>query len=52
MLWHVDPQHRDALLSHAHYNGREGELVEIPSCVGKEMSKHQKKKKGHFSGGK
>lgn len=52
MLWHVDPQHRDALLSHAHYNGREGELVEIHNCVGKEMSKHQKKKKGRFSGGK
>lgn len=52
MLWHVDPQDRDALLSHAHFNGREGELVEIRGCVGKEMSKHQKKKRNQFSGGK
>lgn len=52
MLWHVDPQDRDALLSHAHFNGREGELVEIRGCVGKEMSKHQKKKRKQFSGGK
>lgn len=52
MLWHVDPQDRDALLSHAHFNGRESELVEIRGCVGKEMSKHQKKKRSQFSGGK
>lgn len=52
MLWHVDPQHRDAMLSHAHFHGRENELVEIRGCVGKEMSKHQKKKRSQFSGGK
>lgn len=51
MLWHVDPLDRDSLLSHAHFNGREGELVEIRGCVGKEMSKHQKKK-SRFSGGR
>lgn len=52
MLWHVDPQDRDSLLSHAHFNGREDELVEIRGCVGKEMSKHQRKKRSQFSGGK
>lgn len=52
MLWHIDPQDRDALLSHAHFNGREGELVEIRGCVGKEISKHQKKKRTKFSGGR
>jgi hypothetical protein len=52
MLWHVDPQHRDAMLSHAHFHGRENELVEIRGCVGKEIKKHQKKKRSQFSGGK
>ncbi|KAF7539256.1 hypothetical protein G7Z17_g12455 [Cylindrodendrum hubeiense] len=48
MLWHVDPQDRDALLSHAYSNEREDELVEIRNCVGKELSKHAKKKSvGH-----
>ncbi|KAJ4255846.1 hypothetical protein NW757_004469 [Fusarium falciforme] len=44
MLWHVDPQDRDALLSHAYMNGRKDELIEIRHCVGKEVSKHAKKK--------
>ena len=52
MLWHVDPQHRDAMLSHAHFHGRENELVEIRGCVGKEMTKHRKKKRSQFNGGK
>lgn len=54
MLWHVDPQDRDALLSHAYLNERESELVEIRNCVGKEISKHSKKKStGHRAcGGK
>lgn len=52
MLWHVDPSDRDSLLSHAHFNEREGELVEIRGCVGKEISKHQKKKRNKFSGGR
>ncbi|KAH6995830.1 FAD binding domain protein [Ilyonectria sp. MPI-CAGE-AT-0026] len=54
MLWHVDPQDRDALLSHAYSNERESELVEIRNCVGKEISKHSKKKStGHRAcGGK
>ncbi|KPM34597.1 hypothetical protein AK830_g11972 [Neonectria ditissima] len=45
MLWHVDPQDRDALLSHAYSNEREDELVEIRNCVGKEVSKHFAKKR-------
>lgn len=52
MLWHVDPLDRDALLSHAHFNNREGELVEIRGCVGKEISKHHRKKRGQLSGGR
>lgn len=52
MLWHVDPLDRDALLSHAHFNNREGELVEIRGCVGKETSKHHTKKRGQLSGGR
>lgn len=52
MLWHVDPLDRDSLLSYGHMQGRADELVEIRGCVGKEMSKHQKKKRGNFSGGR
>ncbi|KAJ4269814.1 hypothetical protein NW762_001483 [Fusarium torreyae] len=44
MLWHIDPRDRDALLSHAYFNGREDELVEMRNCVGKEVSKHGRKK--------
>lgn len=52
MLWHVDPQDRDSLLSYGHTQGRAGELVEIRGCVGKERSKHQRKKRSQFSGGR
>lgn len=52
MLWHIDPQDRDSLLSYGHMQGRADELVEIRGCVGKEMSKHQKKKRSQFSGGR
>lgn len=51
VFWHVDPQDRDSLLAHSYFQGREDELVEIRGCVGKEASKHQRKKR-HFSGGK
>ncbi|KAG5927495.1 hypothetical protein E4U42_002172 [Claviceps africana] len=44
MLWHVDPLDRDSLLAHAYLANRENELVEIRNCVGKEISKHAKKK--------
>lgn len=44
MLWHIDPLDRDALLAHAYRTGREDELLEMRHCVGREMSKHAKKK--------
>ncbi|KAG5932381.1 hypothetical protein E4U59_007518 [Claviceps monticola] len=44
MLWHLDPLDRDSLLAHAYSENREDELVEIRNCVGKEISKHAKKK--------
>lgn len=44
ILWHVDPLERDSLLSHAYVQQRENELVEIKNCVGRELSKHAKKK--------
>ncbi|GAB0134655.1 hypothetical protein EsDP_00003017 [Epichloe bromicola] len=44
MLWHVDPLDVDSLLAHAYSEHREDELVEIRNCVGKEISKHAKKK--------
>ncbi|KAG9251948.1 uncharacterized protein F5Z01DRAFT_626645 [Emericellopsis atlantica] len=46
MLWHVDPLDRDAMLGHAYRTGMDKDLVEIKNCVGAEVSKHQKKKKG------
>ncbi|ATY67380.1 FAD binding domain [Cordyceps militaris] len=53
MLWHADPFDRDSLLAYAYENGREGELVEIRNCVGKEVSKHgHKKAAGRHCGGK
>lgn len=45
MLWHVDPSDADALLAYAHFVGRDGELLEIRNCVGREVSKHKKKKR-------
>lgn len=49
MFFHPDPSDRDALLAYAHSttddSTRARELVEIPGCVGREVSKHQKKKK-------
>lgn len=44
MMWHVDPLDRDSLLAHAYSHRRENELVEIKNCVGKEVSKHARKK--------
>ncbi|KIL92970.1 hypothetical protein FAVG1_04151 [Fusarium avenaceum] len=52
MLWHVDPLDRDALLAHAYANDREDELVEIRNCVGKEISKHGRKKNGQRACGR
>lgn len=50
MFWHVDPHDRDSLLSKTYEEGREEEMVEIKGCVGKEVSKHLKKKRGKYIG--
>ncbi|KAH9873718.1 hypothetical protein IAQ61_004344 [Plenodomus lingam] len=55
MFFHVDPADRDALLGYA-YEKKNGEkdLLALPGCAGKEISKHRKKKKlngkGRFLG--
>jgi len=43
MFFHVDPADRDGLLEYAYHNKREGELKEICNCVGRELSKHERK---------
>ncbi len=45
MFFHPDPSDRDALLSFMHAAGRPNEAQEIAGCVGKELSKHQKKRR-------
>ncbi|KAK5129558.1 hypothetical protein LTR08_003144 [Meristemomyces frigidus] len=45
MFFHPDPRDRDALRAFAHTEGRIDELVEISGCVGKEISKHTRKKR-------
>lgn len=45
MFFHVDPADRDSLLQQAHDADNPDDLVEITGCVGKEVSKHQRKKK-------
>ncbi|EME44513.1 hypothetical protein DOTSEDRAFT_172765 [Dothistroma septosporum NZE10] len=45
MFFHPDPHDRDGLLAYAHSQGRNCECLEITGCVGKELSKHQMKKK-------
>lgn len=50
MFFHVDPADRDALLGFAYANSREKELYALPGCIGKEMSKHRKKKKRNAIG--
>ncbi|KAI9929103.1 hypothetical protein MW887_001507 [Aspergillus wentii] len=45
MFFHPDPGDRDGMLAYTQETGREKDLWEIPNCVGKEMSKHKKKKK-------
>ncbi|KAK4236541.1 FAD binding domain-protein [Achaetomium macrosporum] len=52
MFWHLDPNNRDGLLSKAYGERREGELLEIKGCVGKEISKHMKKRRRNYTGGK
>lgn len=45
MFFHVDPRDRDGLLAYAHEQQRRDELREIKDCVGKEVSKHRRKKR-------
>lgn len=45
MFFHVDPGDRDGMLAYTQEMGREEDLWEISGCVGKEMSKHKKKKR-------
>ncbi|KAI1420776.1 FAD binding domain-containing protein [Xylaria sp. FL1777] len=45
MFFHVDPSERDSLLSYAYTTGRSDELRELHGCVGKELSKYQRKKR-------
>ncbi|KAJ0424188.1 hypothetical protein BJY00DRAFT_320640 [Aspergillus carlsbadensis] len=44
MFFHVDPGDRDGMLAYTTEHEREKDLWEISGCVGKEMSKHKKKK--------
>ena len=45
LFFHPDPRDRDALLAYSHFHGRADELQEISNVVGRELSKHQAKKK-------
>ncbi|PSN69626.1 FAD/NAD(P)-binding domain-containing protein [Corynespora cassiicola Philippines] len=45
MFFHIDPADRDALLGYAYEKERDKELLALPGCAGKELSKHRKKKK-------
>ncbi|KAJ5103635.1 hypothetical protein N7532_004164 [Penicillium argentinense] len=45
MFFHPDPGDRDGMLAYTQEVGREEDLWEISGCVGKEMSKHKKKKR-------
>ncbi|KAI0888752.1 uncharacterized protein GGS22DRAFT_62754 [Annulohypoxylon maeteangense] len=45
MFFHVDPAERDGLLAYTYRNDRDNELTELRGCVGKEISKHQRKKR-------
>ncbi|KAL2809786.1 hypothetical protein BJX63DRAFT_445097 [Aspergillus granulosus] len=44
MFFHVDPGDRDGMLAYTTEHGREDDLWEIPGCVGREVSKHKRKK--------
>jgi hypothetical protein len=54
MFFHVDPADRDALLGYTLETNQETELIALPGCAGREVSKHKKKKKqksrGRFVG--
>lgn len=44
LFFHPDPSDRDGLLAFAYENDRAKELSEIPDVVGKELSKHERKR--------
>jgi hypothetical protein len=50
MFFHVDPADRDALLGYTHETNQETELIALPGCAGREVSKHKKKKKQKLRG--
>jgi 2-polyprenyl-6-methoxyphenol hydroxylase-like FAD-dependent oxidoreductase len=45
LFFHPDPRDRDSLLAFSHLKRRTNELQEIPNVVGKELSKHDVKKR-------
>ncbi|CAN6656316.1 hypothetical protein TRVA0_029S00166 [Trichomonascus vanleenenianus] len=45
MFFHPDPADIDGMISFAYKNNRQNELKEIKGVVGKELSKHQQKRK-------
>lgn len=47
MFFHVDPGDRDGMLAYARETGKEKELWELHGCVGRELSKHKKKKRSN-----
>jgi hypothetical protein len=50
MFFHVDPADRDALLGYTYEEEREKEILSLSGCVGKEVSKHKKKKRMNKKG--
>jgi hypothetical protein len=45
MFFHIDPSQSHGLLSYAYQHNRVDELKEIRGCVGKEVTKHQRKRR-------
>lgn len=52
MFFQIDPADRDALLAYAYEKDRAQELYALPGCAGREVSKHQKKKRRNAKGGR
>ncbi|KAL9116063.1 MAG: hypothetical protein Q9227_000431 [Pyrenula ochraceoflavens] len=52
MFFHLDPRDRDALLAFMFEKHRQSEVYEISGCVGKETSKHGRKKNRRHIGTK
>lgn len=45
MFFHIDPKDRDGMWAYTFEQDREGDLVAVPNCVGRELTKHKQKKK-------